>query len=79
MSFKIVFYFLFSPFAFAFKYNDFCRYMFISGVLEIPSYFMVPPLIGFFGRRMIFSSFLLLCGICLMTSLLFPQGTATLS
>jgi len=44
-------------------------------VLEIPSYAMVPPLIRFLGRRKVFSGFLLLCGLSLLSSLLFTQGS----
>ncbi|CAG7828115.1 unnamed protein product [Allacma fusca] len=50
-------------------------YTFISGVLEVPSYFMVPPLIRYIGRRPVFCGFLLICGTSLLSSLAFSQGS----
>jgi len=50
-------------------------FVFISGVLEIPSYLMMPPLIKYIGRRPVFSGFLLICGVALLSSLLFHEGT----
>ncbi|OXA57254.1 Organic cation transporter protein [Folsomia candida] len=53
-------------------------YTFIGGVLEVPSYFMVPPLIRFLGRRPVFSGFLLICSASLLASLLFESGSVTI-
>jgi len=50
-------------------------YTFISGVLEIPSYFMVPPLIRLLGRRPVFSGFLIICAVSLGCSLIFETGS----
>jgi OCT family organic cation transporter-like MFS transporter 4/5 len=51
-------------------------YTFISGALEIPSYFMVPPLIQSAGRRPVFSGLLLGTAVSLLTSLFFCSGDA---
>lgn len=49
-------------------------YTFIGGVLEVPSYFMVPPLIRVLGRKPTFSGFLFICSAALFASLLFENG-----
>ena len=54
------------------------RYTCLSGLLEIPSYLMVPPLLKYIGRRVIFSTMLFICGAALGFSLLFEQGNNNL-
>ncbi|KAK3850002.1 hypothetical protein Pcinc_043268 [Petrolisthes cinctipes] len=60
---------------------DIYLYIFLSGLLEIPSYLLLWPAISYFGRKKIHSSLYLISGVCilfLMALLLLEVGNDVL-
>ena len=53
-------------------------YVFISGLLEIPSYMILGPLLKYLGRIKCFALFYCLCGILILVALgyqvSYPEG-----